>query len=65
MTINWQGHHAYESEDWNLIRDWADHLVSLDVKIAWGPGRHGPGNNLFSMINDTDGNWVELSAELE
>ena len=42
-----------------------DHLASLDVKIAWDPGRHGPGNNLFFIINDTDGNWVELSAELE
>ena len=65
MPINWQDHHAYESEDWNLIPDWADHLASLDVKIAWDPGRHGPGNNLFFIINDTDGNWVELSAELE
>ena len=42
-----------------------DHLASLDVNIAWSPGRHGPGDNLFFMINDTDGNWVELSAEFE
>ena len=34
MTINWQDHHAYESEDWNLIPDWADHLANLDVKIV-------------------------------
>ncbi len=58
-------HHAYEAGEWNLIRDWADHLADLDVKIVWGPGRHGPGNNLFFMINDPDGNWVEISAELE
>ena len=58
-------HHAYEAGEWGLIRDWADHLADLDVKIVWGPGRHGPGNNLFFMINDPDGNWVEISAELE
>ena len=58
-------HHAYEAGEWSLIRDWADHLAGLDVKIVWGPGRHGPGNNLFFMINDPDGNWVEISAELE
>jgi hypothetical protein len=31
----------------------------------WGPGRHGPGNNLFAFIEDPDGNWIEVSAELE
>ena len=58
-------HHAYETTCWNDIRDWADHLASREVKIWWGPGRHGPGNNLFFMIQDPDGVAVELSAELE
>ena len=58
-------HHAYEAGDWNLIRDWADHMSSFEIPLKWGPGRHGPGNNLFFMVNDPDGNWVELSAELE
>lgn len=58
-------HHCYEAVDWNLIRDWADHLVAKDVPIVWGPGRHGPGNNAFLMFNDVDGNWLEISAELE
>ena len=40
-------------------------MASLHIPIKWGPGRHGPGNNLFFMVNDPDGNWVELSAELE
>ena len=30
-----------------------------------GPGRHGPGDNLFFMVSDPDGNSVELSAEIE
>lgn len=58
-------HHCYESGDWGLIRDWGDHLASQRIPLVWGPGRHGPGNNLFAFHHDADGNWVELSAELE
>ena len=58
-------HHCYEAGDWNLIRDWADHFSDGHVPLKWGPGRHGPGNNLFLFIHDVDGNWVEVSAELE
>ena len=58
-------HHAYETHCWNDIRDWADHLARLDIPLWWGPGRHGPGNNLFFMIRDPQGYLIELSAELE
>jgi catechol 2,3-dioxygenase-like lactoylglutathione lyase family enzyme len=58
-------HHSYEAGDWNAIRDWADHMASLGIKLWWGPGRHGPGNNLFFMIQDPQGYLVELSAEIE
>ena len=58
-------HHSYEVEEWALIRDWADHFASRGIPLAWGPGRHGPGNNLFIMIRDPDDNLVEFSAELE
>lgn len=58
-------HHCYETKDWNQIRDWCDHMAENNISIQWGPGRHGPGNNLFMFVHDTDGNWVEISAELE
>jgi catechol 2,3-dioxygenase len=58
-------HHCYEAVEWNAIRDWGDHFASLREPVKWGPGRHGPGNNLFLFVHDADGNWVELSAELE
>jgi catechol 2,3-dioxygenase-like lactoylglutathione lyase family enzyme len=58
-------HHAYETTCWNDIRDWADHLSTLNIKLWWGPGRHGPGNNLFFMIQDPQGYLIEISAELE
>lgn len=58
-------HHCYEAGDWNLIRDWSDHFAQQHIPLKWGPGRHGPGNNLFIFIHDPDGNWLEISAELE
>ena len=58
-------HHCYEATDWNAIRDWGDHFADLRVPVKWGPGRHGPGNNLFLFVHDPDGNWVEISAEIE
>ncbi len=58
-------HHSYEVGKWNLIRDWCDFFSKKGVRVLWGPGRHGPGNNLFVFIEDLDGNRIELSAELE
>jgi 4-hydroxy-tetrahydrodipicolinate synthase len=58
-------HHSYETSGWNDIRDWGDRMATLRIPLWWGPGRHGPGNNLFFMIEDPDGHKVEFSAELE
>jgi catechol 2,3-dioxygenase len=58
-------HHAYETGEWIGIRDWCDHFAARGISVFWGPGRHGPGNNLFSFIEDPDGNRIEISAELE
>lgn len=58
-------HYSYELDDWTGIRDWADHFAKKGLKLFWGPGRHGPGNNLFIFVLDPDGNKIELSAELE
>lgn len=58
-------HHAYETSCWNDIRDWGDRFGRERISMFWGPGRHGPGDNLFFMVRDPDGNKVELSAELE
>ena len=55
-------HHSYEAGEWNVIRDWCDHFASMNIELMWGPGRHGPGNNLFVFVEDPDGNWIEISA---
>ncbi|MEM5438755.1 VOC family protein [Paraburkholderia diazotrophica] len=58
-------HHCYETSSWNDIRDWGDRFARARYSIFFGPGRHGPGNNLFFMITDPDGNRVELSCDLQ
>ncbi len=58
-------HHSYEAGDWAVMKDWCDRMGDLEVPIMWGPGRHGPGNNLFIFVEDPDRNWIEISAELE
>ena len=58
-------HHSYEAGDWSVIKDWCDRMGDRRIPLMWGPGRHGPGNNLFVFVEDPDGNWIEISAELE
>lgn len=58
-------HHSYEAGEWGIMKDWCDRFGDRHIKLDWGPGRHGPGNNLFAFITDPDGNWIEISAELE
>lgn len=58
-------HLSFETTDWAAVRDWADQLVARGIEIVWGVGRHGPGNDVFFMVRDPDGNLAEISAELE
>ncbi len=58
-------HHSYEAGDWSVIKDWCDRMGDRHIPVMWGPGRHGPGNNIFIFVEDPDGNWIEISAELE
>jgi catechol 2,3-dioxygenase len=58
-------HFSLETTDWTALRDWADHMSRLGIPLAWGVGRHGPGNDTFFMIRDPDGNLSEISTELE
>ncbi len=58
-------HFALDVPKWNTVRDWGDHFAAMHLPIWWGPGRHGPGDNLFFMVRDPDGNRIEISAELE
>jgi catechol 2,3-dioxygenase len=58
-------HFSCEAPDWEHLRDWADHMAEVGVDLAWGIGRHGPGNDTFLMVKDMDGNMGEISSDLE
>ena len=58
-------HYSFEAGEWGVMKDWCDRFGERHIKLDWGPGRHGPGNNLFAFITDPDGNWIEISGELE
>jgi catechol 2,3-dioxygenase len=58
-------HHSYEAGEWTVMKDWCDRMGQNKIPLMWGPGRHGPGNNLFIFVEDLDKNWIEISGELE
>jgi catechol 2,3-dioxygenase len=58
-------HLSCETGDWNELRAWADRMAQVRVPMAWGVGRHGPGNDTFFMVKDPDGNLAEISCDLE
>jgi catechol 2,3-dioxygenase len=58
-------HCAWEVESFAYLGVVADHLAANGYKIEWGPGRHGPGNNLYIYHHDPIGNVHEHLADLE
>ncbi len=58
-------HHSYEAGTFENIKLFCDRFAANGNLVSWGPGRHGPGNNLFVFYDDPDGNWIEISGELE
>ncbi|MGV0037106.1 VOC family protein [Mycobacterium colombiense] len=58
-------HYSYDLAEWEDFKAWCDRLTDAGVDVTWGPGRHGPGNNLFIFFDDPAGAHVELSAEME
>jgi catechol 2,3-dioxygenase-like lactoylglutathione lyase family enzyme len=57
-------HYAFEVESGEAIQRYADQLARLGKKLVWGPGRHGPGRNLFTYTADPDNAIVEAYADL-
>jgi catechol 2,3-dioxygenase-like lactoylglutathione lyase family enzyme len=58
-------HVAYEMRDLNHLQTTLDHLARNDFRLHWGPGRHGPGHNVFTYHRDPDGNTIELFTQLD
>jgi catechol-2,3-dioxygenase len=58
-------HIAFELRDWSHLQTACDQLARAGYSLIWGPGRHGPGHNLYCYHKNPDGHIVELFAELD
>lgn len=58
-------HIAFELNDWNHVKEACDLLGKLDMDLIWGPGRHGPGHNIFTYHLNPDGFTIEMFTELD
>lgn len=64
-STNRMHHHAWEIAGWDGLLRYLDDLALQDLAPLWGPGRHGPGHNLYTYVLDPDGALVEAYADLE
>lgn len=58
-------HIAYELRDMTHVQTACDVLSATDHPLVWGPGRHGPGHNIFTYHRGPDGHMVELFTQLD
>jgi catechol 2,3-dioxygenase-like lactoylglutathione lyase family enzyme len=58
-------HFAFELTDAGHVITACDAFFRHDIRLIWGPGRHGIGHNLFTYQADPSGNVVELFCDLD
>ncbi len=58
-------HVAFEMRDMIHLKHALDVLAMNGIRLDWGPGRHGPGHNIFTYHRDPDGNIIELFTEID
>ena len=61
-TLN---HIAFELPDLDSVMRGAGRMRDHGRPIEWGPGRHGPGNNVFCYFLGPEDMPVELTAEMQ
>lgn len=60
-TVN---HVAFEVDTVDDVMKAMGRLGGLGLEPVWGPGRHGPGGNVFCYFADPAGTVIEYTAEL-
>lgn len=58
-------HIAFQIQDWSVINRLGDHLLAHDQRFVYGPGRHGPGLNLFCYHMEPSGVIIEYCADMQ
>jgi catechol 2,3-dioxygenase-like lactoylglutathione lyase family enzyme len=57
-------HVAFEVRDTDAVMKALGRMRRAGYDTVWGPGRHGPGGNVFCYFVDPVGNVIEYTAEL-
>jgi len=57
-------HVAFMMPGWEGVMLGAGRMVDHGHQIAWGVGRHGPGDNVFAYFTDPAGIVIEYTAEV-
>lgn len=60
-TLN---HVAFLVPTWEGVMLASGRMIDEGHPIGWGPGRHGPGNNVFTYFVSPDGFVIEHTAEV-
>uniref|UniRef100_UPI0035CA5F47 VOC family protein n=1 Tax=uncultured Sphingomonas sp. TaxID=158754 RepID=UPI0035CA5F47 len=63
-SVNTLNHVAFQLPTWEGVMRGSGRLVDHQIPIGWGPGRHGPGNNVFAYFVDPFGFVIEYTADV-
>jgi 2,3-dihydroxy-p-cumate/2,3-dihydroxybenzoate 3,4-dioxygenase len=58
-------HMAFEMHDLDAVMRGVGRLKDAGLEPVWGPGRHGPGNNVFAYYVSPFGAVIEYTSEIE
>jgi catechol 2,3-dioxygenase-like lactoylglutathione lyase family enzyme len=58
-------HIAFEMQDLDAVMRGVGRLKDAGLEPVWGPGRHGPGNNVFAYYVAPFGAVIEYTSEIE
>lgn len=58
-------HIAFEMADFDAVMRGAGRMRDAGRAVEWGPGRHGPGNNVFAYFLGPEDFVIEYTAEIQ
>jgi catechol-2,3-dioxygenase len=62
--VNGLNHIAFLMPNLETVMRGSGRMIDAGFPIAWGVGRHGPGDNVFAYFVDPDGFVIEYTAEV-
>ena len=58
-------HIAFELKDMSHMQNACEMFATKNIRILWGPVRHGPGHNVATYHRNPDEHTVEMYIELD